>query len=125
MGDAARTKKEKKSYNLLDGDYKRTGHVFKGPGPYDAALKAASRGNTEIYLQEVNTKGMGHIRVYEGKRRELEPHEMTEHAKRIGAKHKPVVKYVGLIRVGNPAAEAKKRKKPRASAENANPQEAQ
>jgi hypothetical protein len=103
---SANTKKEKKKYNLLDAEYKRTGHVFKGTGPYDAALKAATQGYKEIYLQEVNTRGEGRIHVFQGERILLKEEEMTEHSKRIGAKHKPRVKKMGVIRVGKPKENA-------------------
>lgn len=89
-------------------NYQRTNSVFRARTPHAAAKKAANRGHTSIFLQEVGTKGKGLIHVYEGSKRELEKHEITEHSLRIGAKHKAVVKKLRTIKLES-AKDKKKR----------------
>ncbi len=89
-------------------NYQRTNSVFRARTPHAAAKKAANRGHTSIFLQEVGTKGKGLIHVYEGTKRALEEHEITEHSLKIGAKHKAVVKKLRTIKLES-AKDKKKR----------------
>lgn len=60
-----------KRYYVLRKNGKDTNHVYTGKGPHQAALKAATDGNTHIELRERGGKkknGMVKIHVFEGKR---------------------------------------------------------
>ena len=56
--------------------------------PRDAALKAATRDETDIYLVDVDT---GKLHVFRGERRPLEPHEHTAYTRARNISAKPVV----------------------------------
>jgi hypothetical protein len=78
--------------------------VFTGRSPRQAALKAASRGNTDIYLRERGTKKVHHFR---GERRRVRapanrPAWMSEMV------WKPNVRKRGIIRLEAPRKAARK-----------------
>jgi len=61
---------EKKYYVLRKGS-KDTEHVYTGKGPHQAALKAATDGNTDIQLRERGGKkkdGKVKVHVFKGQR---------------------------------------------------------
>ena len=53
----------KKNFVLLDSSNNDTPHVFASAQPRGAALKAASRGNTDIRLRE---RGTNRVHVFTG-----------------------------------------------------------
>jgi len=53
----------KKNFVLLDGKNNDTNHVFSSAQPRGAALKAASRGHTDIRLRE---RGTNRVHVFKG-----------------------------------------------------------
>ncbi|HOL44683.1 MAG TPA: non-histone chromosomal MC1 family protein [Methanothrix sp.] len=55
----------KRYYVLLDDSYNDTNHVFHVTYPRQAALKAARRGYTKIYLRQ---RGTNKVHLYEGRR---------------------------------------------------------
>lgn len=59
---------DKKNFVLLDNGGDDTNHVFAARQPRGAALKAASRGFTDIKLRERGTKT---IHIFEGKREQV------------------------------------------------------
>ena len=62
----ARKKKAKRYFVLLKG--KKEVGVFTGSSPRAAALKAASRGNSDVQLRERGTKK---VHVYKGVRKKV------------------------------------------------------
>lgn len=61
-------KKGEKRYFVLQKGGKDTNHVFTGKQPRAAALKAATRGFTDITLRERGTKK---LHMYKGSRKEV------------------------------------------------------
>ena len=53
----------KKNFVLIDDNNNDTNHVFSSAQPRGAALKAASRGHTNIRLRE---RGTNRVHVFEG-----------------------------------------------------------
>lgn len=59
---------EKRNYALRDAKGKET-HVFAGTAPRQAALKAATRGFTDIRLREKGTKK---VHIFQGERKQVQ-----------------------------------------------------
>lgn len=86
----------KREFKLMD----RSGHVagsFTGNTPHHAALKAASRGHTEIMLREHfgNRQYEPKLHVFAGIKRRLRSDEMTGFSASFGIKHKSHVAKIG------------------------------
>jgi len=64
----ARRKKATKRYFVFVKNGKDTNHVFTGKQPRAAALKAATRGFTDIVLRERGTKK---LHMYKGSRKKV------------------------------------------------------
>ncbi len=58
----------RKNFVLIDDNNSDTQHVFSSRQPRGAALKAASRGHTNIRLRE---RGTNRVHVFEGRREEV------------------------------------------------------
>ena len=91
--------------------YQRTKHYFNCPTPHAAAKKAANRKFTDIYIQDADSYGLGLIHRYDGECKELTDDEMTEHARKINARHKGIVKKRGTISIVKPVIKRKLLKK--------------
>jgi hypothetical protein len=57
-----------------------------------AALKAASRGHTQILLRQTGTR---EVRKFDGQKVEIEPKQITRGGRTITYTHRPQVKYNG------------------------------
>lgn len=68
MVNAMAKKKGDKRYFVLQQSGKDTNHVFTGKQPRAAALKAATRGFTNIVLRERGTKK---LHIYTGSRKKV------------------------------------------------------
>jgi len=87
----SRSPRTHKHYRLLDAKGARTGHEFSGTSPFQAALKAASRGHKNINLLDGTN---GKIHSYKGSVRTLKPSEQNETTRERGIHHKPVVEKI-------------------------------
>ncbi len=90
--------KQTKYYELKVGDDK---HVFTGKTPRQAALKAATRGFTDIRLRERGRKNKDNtysIHIFEGEVREVDSPENRPSWLPAKVK-KPIVKKQGVERV--------------------------
>jgi len=86
----------KREFKLMD----HSGHVagsFTGNTPHQAALKAASRGHTEIMLREHfgNHQYEPKLHVFAGAKRRLRADEKTGFSASLGMKHKSHVAKIG------------------------------
>jgi hypothetical protein len=85
-------KRAKRNFVLLDPETKAVIGKFVAYGFREAALKAATRGHTEIVLQNVEKK---RIRVYEGAMKTLdEPKRVTRGSREVVFSRRPFVKHV-------------------------------
>lgn len=86
-----------KKYFVLRKKGKDTNHVYTGRGAHQAALKAATDGETDIQLRErgIRKKGMGKVHVFKGSRKQVAA--PADRPSWLPAKvWKPVVKKVGI-----------------------------
>ncbi|MBI4020402.1 MAG: chromosomal protein MC1 [Candidatus Aenigmarchaeota archaeon] len=91
---------ERKYYKLLKGNKEMA--VFTGRQPRQAALKAATRGNTEIRLRERgrrNRDGTYTIHVFKGSRKRVTLPEASRVSWLPTQVWKPVVRKTGIERV--------------------------
>jgi hypothetical protein len=56
-----------------------------------AALKAASRGHTQIHLRQTGTR---EVRVFDGQKAKIEPKSITRGGRTVTYTHQPKVKFV-------------------------------
>lgn len=85
---------------LEGGAHGREGSVFTGRNPRQAALKAASRGHTDIYLRERGARRIHHFRG--SRRRVSAPENRPDWMS--STVWKPNVSKVGIIRMERPKA---------------------
>lgn len=88
----------KREFKLLSAD----GHVvgtYTGSCPYQAAMKAASKGHESILLREHFGGGSyaPKLHMYQGTLRHLARSEMTDFAKRHNIQYKPEVRKIGMM----------------------------
>jgi len=94
---------------LLSGGARgRQTSVFTGRQPRQAALKAASRGHTDIYLRERGTKKVHHFRG--SRRRVAAPFDRPDWMS--STVWKPNVRKVGIVRLA-PARKARPKRRAR------------
>ena len=98
---------ERRYFVLLRGGPRGREHsVFTGRQPRQAALKAASRGHTDIYLRERGTKKVHHFRG--SRRRVAAPYDRPDWM--ASTVWKPNVRKVGIVRLEKPKAKKKARR---------------
>jgi len=88
---------DKRNY-VLQENGKDTKHVFKGRSPRQAALKAATRGFTDIKLRERgrrNTDGSHSIHIFKGRKEKVDKPE-TAPAWMSDTFNKPFVEKTGV-----------------------------
>ena len=100
---------DKRYFVLIQANKKETA-VFTGKQPRQAALKAASRGYTDIKLRE---RGTNKIHVYRGSRRKV-PAPFNRPDWMSSMVWKPNVKKVGLVKIEKKIAAKKIVKKKKA-----------
>ena len=74
--------------------------TYAGSCPYQAAMKAASRGHKSIMLREHygNASYSDKLHVYQGGMRSLSAKEQTSFAQSHGIKYKPHVQKMGTMK---------------------------
>lgn len=83
-------KKNKRTFMLhASGDMTALGRFISTDWRY-AALKAASRGHTQIFLRQTGTR---EVRVFDGARIEITPKEINRGGRTITYTHRPQVKF--------------------------------
>jgi hypothetical protein len=89
----------KREFKLLGAKGEVLG-TYTGSCPYQAAMKAATRGHQSIMLCEHygNAKYACKMHVYEGSLRSLEHSEKTPFAQKHNIKYKPDVTKIGMMR---------------------------
>jgi len=96
----ARKRASRKYYKMIRGN--REVATFTGRQPRQAALKAATRGHTDIRLRERgrrNRDGTHTIHVFRGSRKKVSVPESSRVSWLPSTVWKPVVKKVGIERV--------------------------
>ncbi len=96
---------DKRYFVLIQG--KRETAVFTGKQPRQAALKAASRGYTDIKLRE---RGTNKIHVYRGSRRKV-PAPFNRPDWMSSMVWKPNVRKIGLVKIEKKKPKVAKKKK--------------
>jgi len=90
-----------RKFKLLNHQGEKIG-TFTGATPYQAALKAASRGLKSIMLCEHHGQRQygNNVHVYQGSLAPIASHEETEFTKKFGIRTKPKAMKVGLMKRG-------------------------
>jgi hypothetical protein len=88
----------KREFKLLSAEGNVTG-TYTGSCPYQAAMKAASKGHESILLREHFGGGSyaPKLHMYQGTLRHLAYSEMTDFAKRHNIQYKPEVRKIGMM----------------------------
>jgi hypothetical protein len=88
----------KREFKLLSAEGNVTG-TYTGSCPYQAAMKAASKGHESILLREHFGGGSyaPKLHMYQGTLRHLAHSEKTDFAKRHNIQYKPEVRKVGVM----------------------------
>jgi len=91
----------KREFKLLSAKGDVIG-TYTGTCPYQAAMKAATKGHQSIMLREHfgSARYGSKVHMYQGALRQLSTHEMTPFAKKHNIRFKPEVHKVGMLRKG-------------------------
>ena len=98
---APRVRRESRTYIMVD-EKGRCVHILNSYSARGAALKAASRGWSNILLLEAN----GKFHAFEGGVRPLTENEITRFTSQHGIKSKPIVRKVDYVNLNNRTSRA-------------------